>query len=74
MRFFLGTGKYTPTVAVSGDMGWAPAFVKQWECICNHWNRMIYMDVGRVNKQVFYGLTKWQTETVEIIILLLKKL
>ena len=29
MRFFLGTGKYTTTVAVSGDMVWQPAYVKQ---------------------------------------------
>ena len=29
MRLFLGTGKYTPTAAVSGDMGWNPALVKQ---------------------------------------------
>ena len=33
MRFFLGIGKYTPTAAVSGDMGWTPAFDKQWKCI-----------------------------------------
>ena len=36
MRFFLGTGKYTPSAAVSGDMGWKPAFVKQWKSICVH--------------------------------------
>ena len=52
MRFFLGTGKHTPTAAVSGDMGWTPAFVKQWKYICNYWNRMVHMDDGRVNKQV----------------------
>ena len=38
MRFFLGTGKCTPTVAVSGDMGWDPALIKQWKCICRYWN------------------------------------
>ena len=53
MRFFLGTGKYTPTAAMSGDMGWDPALVKQWKCICRYWNRMVCMDVSRVNKLVF---------------------
>ena len=53
MRFFLGTGKYTPTVAVSGEMGWHPAFVKQWKSICIYWNRMIHMDAGRINRCVF---------------------
>ena len=53
MRFFLGTGKYTPTVAVSGEMGWHPAFVKQWKSICIYWNRMIHMDAGRINRRVF---------------------
>ena len=24
MRFYLGTGKYSPNAAVSGDMGWQP--------------------------------------------------
>ena len=35
MRFFLGVGKYTPTAAVSGELGWQPAFIKQWTSISN---------------------------------------
>ena len=27
MRFYLGTGKYTPTAAVGGDMGWILPFL-----------------------------------------------
>ena len=53
MRFFLGTGKYTPTAAVSGDMGWQSAYVKQWKCICIYWNRMVHMDTNRVNRRAF---------------------
>ena len=53
MRFFLGVGKYTSTAAVSGDMGWDPAFIKQWNCIGNYWSRMSRMTVNRINKQVF---------------------
>ena len=33
MRFYLGTGKYTPTAALFGDMGWIPPLLKQWKCI-----------------------------------------
>ena len=38
---------------VSGDMGWDPAFIKQWNCIGNYWGRMSRMTVNRINKQVF---------------------
>ena len=33
MRFFIGTGKYTPKAAVFGEMAWRPAEIKQWKCI-----------------------------------------
>ena len=39
MRFFLGVGKYTPTAAISGDLGWQPAFIKQWVSLSNFWGR-----------------------------------
>ena len=32
MRFYLGVGRYTPTAAVAGDMGWIPSVVRQWKC------------------------------------------
>ena len=42
MRFFIGTGKYTPTAAVFGNMAWEPPIVKQWKCISSHWARLVY--------------------------------
>ena len=39
MKFFLGTGKCTPSAAVIGDMGWEPALVRQWKCVISHWYR-----------------------------------
>ena len=33
MRFFLGTGKYTPSASVFGEMTRKPPLVKQWKCI-----------------------------------------
>ena len=53
MRFFLGTGKYTPNAAVSGDMGWQPVPTKIWKSICIYWSRMVHMDEGRINKRIF---------------------
>ncbi len=52
---FLGTGKYTPTAAVSGDMGWKPSYVSQWKSICTHWHRHVCMVTSRLNKRIF----KW---------------
>ena len=53
MRFFLGTGKYTPTAAISGDMGWSPPIVKQWKCISRHWLRNIRTTDTRLNRRIF---------------------
>ena len=52
MRFFLGTEKYTPNAAVSGDMGWQQTEIKQWKSICIYWSRMVHMDESRINKRV----------------------
>ena len=53
MRFYLGTGKYTPTAAVGGDMGWTPPFIRQWESICINWNRFVHTNNSRLNKRIF---------------------
>ena len=53
MRFFLGTGKYTPTAAVSGDMGLQPPVLRQWKAICQQWVRFLDREGMRVNKLIF---------------------
>ena len=52
-RFFLGTGKYSLSDAVAGDMGWVPTFIKQYKSICYQWTRYASMPGGRVNKRIF---------------------
>ena len=52
-RFFLGVGKYTPSAAVAGDMGWLPPIVKQYKNICNMWHRYSSMNISRINSKVF---------------------
>jgi hypothetical protein len=51
-RFFLGVGRYTPNVAVSGEMGWIPPKIRQWKSIAKHLSRFSYMLDCRVNKRV----------------------
>lgn len=53
MRFFLGTGKYTPIAAIFGEMAWNPPIVKQWKCISAHWVRLVNMESVRLNKRIF---------------------
>ena len=53
MRFFLGTGKYTPTAAVSVDMGWQIPVLWQWKAICHQWVRFLDMEGMRVSKRIF---------------------
>ena len=53
MRFFLGTGKYTPTASIFGEMAWKPPIVKQWKRIAAHWVRLVNMDSVRLNKRIF---------------------
>ena len=39
MRFSMGVGKYTPNDAIAGDMGWKPAYIRQWS--------NMYLDTGQ---------------------------
>ncbi len=62
MRYFLGVGRYAPTAAVSGDMGWIPAHVRQWKCIANHWCRSVNMHDDRINRRIF----KWSVAKASV--------
>ena len=52
MRFFLGVGKYTPNLGVSGDMGWIPANLRQWKVVANYWARLSTTNSSRTNKRI----------------------
>ena len=52
-RFVLGVGKYTPTDAVLGDMGWMPVFLSQKKAVLEQWYRLTKMNNDRLNKKVF---------------------
>lgn len=53
MRFFMGVGKYTPNLALYGDMGWMPCSIKQWSAVFRLWSRLSKMNNNRLNKRVF---------------------
>ena len=38
-RYFMAVGKYTPNIAVQGDMGWMPTSVKIWKSVGRCWTR-----------------------------------
>jgi hypothetical protein len=42
MRFFFGVGRYTPNVAVSGEMGWISPEIRQWKSIAIHLSSLLY--------------------------------
>jgi hypothetical protein len=54
-RFYLGVGRYTPSAAVQGDIGWLPPFVHQWIAITRNWCRFKNMADHRINKKIL----KW---------------
>ena len=48
---FLGVGKYTPTAALHGALGWEPYISRQWLCIGRH-VRMSCTNSSRLNKRI----------------------
>ena len=53
MRFFLGTGRYTPNNALYGEFAWHPPQVKQWRSVAYQWHRISRMSPNRVNCKIF---------------------
>ena len=52
-RYHLGVGKYTPNLAVHGDIGWLPTQVRQWKSL----GRFKEMPHDRINKRIFLWST-----------------
>lgn len=49
----MAVGKYTPNIAVQGDMGWMPVQVKIWKSVGRCWSRFSDMPDSRLNKRIF---------------------
>ena len=52
-RYFMGVSKYTPNLAVHGDMGWKSSWHRQSVCITRLWLRLVNMDQNRIAYKVF---------------------
>ena len=51
----MAVGKYTPNIAVQGDIVWVPKSVKIWKSLGSRWVRFKNMEEHRLNKRTF----KW---------------
>ena len=61
-RYFLGVGiKYTPTAAVSGDMGWTQPEHRQWLCVIRHWCRLLNLENNNVDKEGICRMSRAST-------------
>ena len=52
-RYFMAVGRYTPNIAVQGDMGWVPTSVKIWKSLGSRWVRFRDMEENRLKKKEY---------------------
>ncbi|XP_053402804.1 uncharacterized protein LOC128558049 [Mercenaria mercenaria] len=52
MRFYLGVGRYTPNLALAGEMAWTPTMVRQWKTVAGFVCRLCNTAMTRVNKRI----------------------
>ena len=53
IRYFLGVHRFTPILAISGDIGWPVSLHRRWLNMLRLWNRLVGMDNNRLTKQIF---------------------
>ena len=55
MRYFLGVHRYTSIVAMLGDMGWFPFYIKQYLAVARYWNTLLGSGTNnsRLTKAIF---------------------
>jgi len=61
MRFYLGVHKFSPNLALCGDLGWLTPKLSRYIGRVRLWNRLLAMDEGRLTRKIFewdYDLSK----------------
>ena len=53
IRYFLGTHRFTPNVAINGECGWLPSDIRRKVEMVRLWNRLVTMPDNRLTKKVF---------------------
>ena len=51
--YYLGVHKFTPILALRGELGWHSVYIDRWVSVCRYWNRLVGMDTDRLTYQVF---------------------
>ena len=52
IRAFLGVHKFAPNLAIIGDMGWCPAYIRRKISLLRYWNRLVKLDNDRMTKKI----------------------
>ena len=64
IRYFLGVHRFTPILAINGDMGWPLSLHRRWINMLRLWNRLIDMDNNRLTKKIFlYDFQKYMNNS-----------
>ena len=53
IRYFLGVHRFSPSLAINGDVGWLPSSIRNWFQMVRMWNRILLMDDNRLAKRMF---------------------
>ena len=73
IRYFMGVHRFTPILAITGDMGWVVSTNRRWANVLRLWNRLVNMNENRLTKKVFnydYSMTggkNWCSEVKTIL-------
>ena len=70
IQYFLGVHKFTPVLAMTGDIGWEPPCIRHKCHMVRLWNRLVTMSDERLTKKVFQwdlrGGNSWANEIRDV--------
>ena len=53
IRYFMGVLRFTPILAITGDIGWVVSTNRRWANVLRLWNRLVNMNETRLTRKVF---------------------
>ena len=53
IRFFLGVHRFSPNLAINGDVAWCSSTIRRRVEMLRFWNRVVGMDDNRLTKRIF---------------------
>ena len=72
LKFYLGVHRFSPNLAVNGDMGWVNSSTRRKIEMLRYWNKLIEMDESRLTRKVFMwdknkNIRNWSNEVFKIM-------